>query len=347
MNILLRLALFFQITGHYASYFLAYIFETIFFLIFVVISLIVMIYLFRKYMARLQLRYGPNRVGKFGSLQLIADALKLLGKESILPKYRDDLAYKAAPFIVFLGLVVGFVLIPYGSFYYIGSLTITHSDVSLILFFGAIAMMPIGEILAGISSHNKYALIGAMRGVAKDVSFEVPMMLSAVALVMMNSSVSNANHLDFNSLVSTQVIPYGILQPIGLFVFIVAMIARSAYSPFDLSESDSEIISGYSTEYTGLRFGLFYMGMFGSIFLGSLAISLLYLGGFNGPFTTDAGFIYLLIKGFVMVLVSFLIWLTFPRIRIDRFINFGWKVLLPVAIINLIWVGFFTLEVMA
>ncbi|MGC8608376.1 MAG: complex I subunit 1/NuoH family protein, partial [Thermoplasmata archaeon] len=278
-------------------------------------------------------------------LQLIADAIKLLGKESILPKKRDDFVFKTAPFVVFIGLVAGFVLIPYGSFYYIGSLTITNSDVSLILFFGAIALMPIGELLAGIGSHDKYALIGAMRGVAKDVSFEIPMMLSAIGLVMMNSAVKNATPLNFNTLVSSQIIPYGILQPLGLFVFIIAMIARSAYSPFDLSESDSEIISGYSTEYTGLRFGLFYMGMFGSIFLGSLAISLLYLGGPNGPFSADVGFIYLLIKGFIVVLISFLIWLTFPRIRIDRFINFGWKVLLPIAMVNLIWVGFYTLWV--
>ncbi|KAA8923200.1 NADH-quinone oxidoreductase subunit NuoH [Thermoplasma sp.] len=346
MNILLRLQLFFQITGHYASYFLAYIFETIFFLIFVVISLIAMIYIFRKYMARLQLRIGPNRVGKFGLLQLIADALKLVGKESIIPKLRDDFAYKAAPYIVFIGLVVGFVIIPYGSFYWIGSLTITHSNVSLILFFGAIAMMPIGEVLAGISSHNKYAVIGAFRGIAKDVSFEVPMMISAVSLVMMDSALSRTS-LNFETLVSTQFIPFGILQPLGLFVFMVAMIARSSYTPFDLSESDSEIVSGYSTEYSGMRFGLFYMGMFGSIFLGSLVVSLLYLGGFNGPYSSYAGFIYLLIKGLILVLISFLIWLSMPRIRVDRFINFGWKILLPISIINLIWAGFLTLGVIS
>ena len=342
MNILLRLALFFAGVGHYGSYFLAYIFETVFFMVFVAVVLIFTIYLFRKYMARLQLRYGPNRVGKFGSLQLIADALKLMGKESILPSGRDDFAFRVAPLIVFIGLFVGFAIIPYGSFYWIGSLTITHSNVSLLLIFGALAIMPIGEIVAGASSKNKYAVLGALRGVAKDISFEIPMMLSVIALVMM-ASARTANGLNLEDLTSVQFIPYGIPEVIGLFVFFIAMIARAAYSPFDLGESDSELVSGYSTEYSGMRFGMFYMGLFGSIFLGSMLVSVLYLGGYNGPFSSYAGFIYLLIKTFILVLVAFLVWLSIPRIRIDKFVNMGWKYLLPIAVINLIISGVLTL----
>lgn len=344
MNVLTRLADFFAALGHYPAYILAYLFETLFMIVFVMVMFIFMIYLFRKYMARLQLRVGPNRVGKFGSLQLIADALKLLGKESILPSGRDDLPFRIAPIIVFVGLIMGFALLPYGPFYYIGSLTVTNSDVSLLLLFAALAIMPIGEVLAGISSKNKYAVVGALRGVAKDVSFEIPMMISVLALVMM-ASAKTANPLNLTNLVEVQFIPYGIPQIIGLGVFFISMVARASFSPFDMSESDSELVSGHSTEYTGMRFALFYIGLFGSIFLSSMIVSLLYLGGYNGPFSSDVGFIYLVIKALILVLISFTIWLSIPRIRIDRFVNMGWKYLLPASIINLIIAGILTLGV--
>ncbi len=344
MDVLTRLAHFFAPLTHYISYILAYLFESIFLVIFVTIVLVFMIYLFRKYMARVQLRIGPNRVGKFGLLQLMADGLKLAGKESILPKGRDDLPFRIAPLIVFIGLVMSFALLPYGDFYWIGSLTITHSNVSVILLFAAIAIMPIGEILAGVSSKNKYAILGALRGVAKDVSFEVPMMISVLALVMM-ASARTSEPLNLSNLVSSQIIPFGIPEVIGLLVFFISMIARASYSPFDMGESDSELVSGHSTEYSGMRFGMFYMGLFGSIFLSSMMVSLLYLGGYNGPFSSDAGFIFLLIKTVILVLVAFTVWLSVPRIRIDRFVNMGWKYLLPISILNLIIAGIITLGV--
>lgn len=344
MDVLTRLANFFAPLTHYVAYILAYLFESIFLLIFVTLVLVFMIYLFRKYMARVQLRIGPNRVGKFGLLQLMADGLKLAGKESLLPKGRDDFAFRMAPLIVFIGLVMGFALLPYGDFFWIGSLTIANSNVSVILLFAAIAIMPIGEVLAGVGSRNKYAILGALRGVAKDVSFEVPMMISVIALVMMASARTNES-LNLTNLVSAQIIPYGIPEVIGLFVFFISMIARASYSPFDMGESDSELVSGHSTEYSGMRFGMFYMGLFGSIFLSSMIVSLLYLGGYNGPFSGDAGFIYLLIKTVILVLISFTVWLSVPRIRIDKFVNMGWKYLLPISILNLIIAGIITLGV--
>lgn len=328
--------------GHDVGYALSYIIESIILLIFVSISLIIMVYLFRKYMARVQQRIGPNRVGKFGLLQLIADALKLAGKEVIFPKERDDLPYKVAPFVVFFGLVLAFAFLPYGNLWIFGNLEITYSGVSIIFIFAILAIMPIGEVLAGIGSHNKYALMGALRSVAKDVSFEVPMMLSVLAIVVM-ASARTATSLNLYSIVTTEILPYGILEPLGLLVFFIAMIARASYAPFDMGESDSELVSGYSTEYTGLRFGLFYMGLFGTIFLGSLLVSLLYLGGFNGPFSSQVGFIWLLVKGIVLVLISFTVWLSMPRIRIDKLVNVGWKYLLPISFINLVLAGVLTL----
>lgn len=342
MNILTRLQDFFSPLGHYLSFILAYFFESIFLLIFAALSIIVAIYVFRKYMARVQQRIGPNRVGKFGILQLIADVFKLVGKENILPKYRDDLPYKLAPLLVFIALMLSFVLLPYGDFYYFGSFTITHSEVTIILLFAIIAIMPIGDILAGVSSYNKYAILGSLRAVAKDVSFEVPMMISVIAIVMM-ASARTPSSLSLESIVSSEFLPYGILEPIGLFVFFVSMIARASYSPFDMGESDSELITGATTEYSGMRFGLFYVGMFGSIFLGSLIVATLYLGGPSGPFESSLGFIWFLIKGWILVIIAFSIWLTMPRIRIDKFVNLGWKYLLPISVINLILAGIITL----
>ncbi len=169
------------------------------------------------------------------------------------------------------------------------------------------------------------------------------MMITAVALVMMASARVPDPPLSISGIVSAEFIPYGIPQILGLGVFFIAMIARSSYTPFDMAESDSELVSGHTTEYSGMRFGIFYIGLFGSIFLGSMIVSLLYLGGYNGPGSSDAGFIYLLIKSFILVLIAFTVWLSMPRIRIDRFINMGWKYLLPVAFVNLIIAGFLTL----
>ncbi len=332
----------FAFLGAFWSSAFAYAIESIVMLIFIALGLVIMIYLFRKYMARLQRRIGPNRVGKFGLLQLIADALKLMGKEVILPQGRDDLPYRVAPVIVITGLFLAFTILPYGYFPYFGSVTITNSDVSVILLFAVIAIMPIGEVLAGISSKNKYALIGALRAVAKDISFEIPMMLSVLAVVMM-SSAKTTTALNLQSIVTTQVIPYGILEPLGIFVFFISMVARASYAPFDLGESESELVAGFSTEYTGLRFGMFYMGLFGTIFLGSLVLSIFYLGGYRGPFEGTIGWLWLMIRAYILVLIFFTVWLAMPRMRVDKFVNVGWKYLLPIAFANLVISGVLTL----
>jgi NADH-quinone oxidoreductase subunit H len=342
MNLLLRIATILSALGHYPSYIIAYIIETLIVIIFATVVIAGMVYFFRKYMARVQMRVGPNRVGKFGFLQVMADGLKLVQKESILPKGRDDLAYKVAPILIFIGLILGFVFIPYGPLAWFGTLTVTHSDVSLVIIFALIAIMPIGEILSGISSNNKYAVLGALRGVAKDISFEVPMMLAILAIVMM-ASAKVSDPLDINGIVIAQSIPFAILEPLGFFIFIIAMAARASYSPFDMGESDSELVTGNTTEYTGLRFGLFYLGLFGTIFLGSMLISTIYLGGYNGPFIDYMGFIWLMIKTLILVVISLTIWLSMPRVRIDKFVNFGWKYLLPISFINLIITGIIVL----
>ncbi|MCL4357245.1 MAG: NADH-quinone oxidoreductase subunit NuoH [Candidatus Thermoplasmatota archaeon] len=342
MNLLTRIATILGFLGHFPAYALAYVIETIVVIIFGTVAVAGMVYLFRKYMARVQIRVGPNRVGKFGILQVMADGLKLFQKESIMPSGRDDLPYKMAPVIVFIGLMMGFIFIPYGPLAWFGNLTVTHSDVSLVILFALIAIMPIGEILSGITSNNKYAMVGALRGVAKDISFEVPMMLSILSVVIM-ASANVSNPLDINGIVQAQSIPFIILEPLGFVIFFISMMARASFSPFDMGESDSELVTGNTTEYSGLRFGMFYLGLFGTIFLGSMIISSIYLGGYNGPFVGDLGFIWLLVKTLVLVIISLTVWLTMPRARIDKLVTFGWRILLPLSFLQLVVAGFLTL----
>ncbi len=350
MSILLRIHQWFSFQGSFASFGVAYFLQSIVVLVFVALSFIALIYIFRKYMARIQRRIGPNRVGKFGLLQLIADALKLVGKESILPEGRDDMAYKIAPVIVMIATILAFVLLPFGDLAYFGSLAVTHSKVTLVLMFGILSIIPIGEILGGISTKSNYALLGTMRAVAKDISFEIPMMISVLAIVIVSSRSyvtgdAITGGLSLSGIVSNEVIPYGIIEPLGLLVFFISMVARASYSPFDLGESDSELISGYTTEYSGMRFGFFYIGLFGMVYLSSFLISVLYLGGANGPYDNYVGFIYLMIKTIILVLISFLIWVAIPRIRIDKFVNLGWKYLLPLSMANLVYAGLFVLYI--
>ncbi len=350
MSLLVRIHQWLSFLGNFTSLGLAYILQTIFILIFVGISFVALIYIFRKYMARIQRRVGPNRVGKFGLLQLIADLFKLLGKESIMPERRDDMAYKLAPIIVIIATMLAFMLLPFGDLAYLGSLAVTHSKVTLILMFGILSILPIGEILGGISTKSNYALLGTMRAVAKDISFEIPMMISVLAIVIVSSRSyvtggAITGGLSLSGIVANEIIPYGIIEPLGLLIFFISMVARASYSPFDLGESDSELISGYTTEYSGMRFGLFYVGLFGMVYLSSFLISILYLGGSNGPFDHYVGFLYLFIKTDILVLISFLIWVTLPRIRIDKFVNLGWKYLLPLSMINLVYAGLFVLYI--
>lgn len=267
-----------------------------------------------------------------------------------MPAKRDDLAYKLAPVIVIIGTMLVFMLLPFGDLAYFGSIAVTHSKVTLILMFGILSILPIGEVFGGISTKSNYALLGTMRAVAKDISFEIPMMISVLAIVMVSSRsyVTGAGitgGLSLSGIVANEIIPYGIIEPLGLLVFFISMVARASYSPFDLGESDSELISGYTTEYSGMRFGLFYVGLFGMVYLSSFLIAVLYLGGANGPYDQYIGFVYLFIKTIILVLIAFLVWVTLPRIRIDKFVDMGWKYLLPLSMINLVYAGLFVLYI--
>ncbi|MCL4412681.1 MAG: NADH-quinone oxidoreductase subunit NuoH [Candidatus Thermoplasmatota archaeon] len=291
---------------------------------------VILVYVFRKYMADLQNRIGPNRVGPWGSLQLIADVFKLIQKQDLIPSRADRIAFKLAPYIVFTPVALGFVLIPFGNISIL-NLMVLNFPYTVLFLIAFMIISPLGEIIGGLSSHNKFSLYGALRSAAQDIGYEVPMMISVISVIILAGSYSA------NSIVYAQRnIPFIIPEVLGFFVFFFAMIAKQSIPPFDLPESGSELVSGYSTEYSGMRYGIFYMANFGFMALTSFVVATLYLGGWEGPFPFIPGLFWLLIKAAIFMVIFLLSWIALGRVRIDQFLNLGWKYLLPLSIINLL-----------
>ncbi len=291
----------------------------------------------RKVMARMQLRYGPNRVGPYGLLQPIADLLKLLHKESFRPAAAIDWLYILAPFLAAFTALVTFSVIPFGPGWEIGGVYIPGqiADVSigLILIFAIGSVGIYGFILGGWASDSKYALLGSMRTCAQLVSYEVSLALSVLGVVIM------AESLRLNDIVAAQdgTVWYAVPQFVGLVVFLLAGTAETARAPFDLPEAEQELVAGYHTEYGGMRFGLFSMSEYINLITLSALCITLFLGGWHGPGWDGPswmGPIWFIAK--LVVLLYIFIWMrtTLPRLRYDQLMRFGWKILLPVATVN-------------
>jgi len=286
----------------------------------------------RKLLGRMQLRYGPNRAGPFGLLQPIADLVKLIRKESFFPASAVDILYIAAPAVAGFTALAAFSVIPFGGVWHVGSYDITGRvvDVSigLLLLFALGAVGIYAFLVGGWSSESKYSLLGSMRTAAQLVSYEVSLALSVLGVVIMAQSLSLVD------IVAEQqaTIWYAVPQAVGLIVFFIAGIAETNRPPFDLPEAESELVAGYHTEYSGMRFGLFstaeYINM---ITLSGLAVTL-FFGGWGGPFLPGPLWFVLKLVAFIFVFM----WLraTLPRLRYDQLMRFGWKVLLPVATLN-------------
>jgi NADH-quinone oxidoreductase subunit H len=291
----------------------------------------------RKVMARMQLRYGPNRVGPYGLLQPIADLLKLLNKESFRPAAAIDWLYIFAPFLAAFTALVTFSVIPFGPGWEIGGVYVPGqvADVSigLILIFAIGSVGVYGFILGGWASDSKYALLGSMRTCAQLVSYEVSLALSVLGVVIM------AESLRLNDIVAAQdgTVWYAVPQFVGLIVFLLAGTAETARAPFDLPEAEQELVAGYHTEYGGMRFGLFSMSEYINLITLSALCITLFLGGWHGPGWDGPswmGPIWFVAK--LVVLLYIFIWMrtTLPRLRYDQLMRFGWKILLPVATVN-------------
>ena len=277
----------------------------------------------RRALGRFQIRPGPTAPVPFGLLQPIADAIKILIKEDIVPALADKPVHFLAPLIAFVPAMAVFAVIPWGERAILADLNIG------ILYIMAISSVTvIGIFMAGWASSNKYSLIGAMRTIAQEISYEIPLVLSILGTVMLAGSLS------MNDIVEAQSsLPFILLQPLGFLIYLTCALAEINRTPFDLLEADSEIVAGYQTEYSGMKFGLFYLTEYAEV-LGVSAIgSTLFLGGWQGPLLP--GWLWLLIK--INAIFGLIIWIraTWPRLRIDQVMAFGWKFLLPLAMLNL------------
>jgi NADH-quinone oxidoreductase subunit H len=295
---------------------------------FVLVVDILLVWVERKVVARFQDRLGPNRLGPFGLIQPIADVIKLLIKEDILPEGADKVVYNLAPIFALATVLLLWAVIPMAP-------TILGSDVNIgVLYIVAIGGLgTLGIIMAGWASNNKYALIGAFRTVAQMVSYEVPMVIALMIPVIF------AHSMGMQSIVDAQSVWFVVLSPLAALIFLITSIAELGRAPFDLTEAESEIVAGFHIEYTGMKFGLFYAGELLHALTVSALLSTLFLGGWRGPFVEQApilGVVYLFIKAFIVYYVIMWVRYSFPRLRIDQMLNFCWKFLTPLALVLLI-----------
>jgi NADH-quinone oxidoreductase subunit H len=291
----------------------------------------------RKGLGRIQNRYGPNRVGPFGLLQPLADGLKAMTKEDIVPRAADKVIHFLAPLVLVVPAFLALAVLPVGR-----NMAAIDMDAGVLFFFAVSASTELAVFMAGWSSRNKYSLLGAMRGIAQMVSYEVPLILSAVSVIMVAESLSLVKIVEAQSGYAGVLPHWFVLTPWGAAGFILFMIAATAESnraPFDLPEGESEIIAGYYVEYSGFKFALFFLGEYIGMFaVCGLAITL-FLGGWQAPvpFLTWVPS-YIWFFGKLLGLVSLLIWVrgTLPRLRIDQLMNFAWKFMLPMALVNIL-----------
>jgi NADH-quinone oxidoreductase subunit H len=288
----------------------------------------------RKVIGRMQRRYGPNRAGPFGLLQPIADLVKLIRKESFIPTAGIDVLYIGAPVLSAFTALAAFAVIPFGPGWEVAGYQIdgyiANVSISLMLLFALGSVGIYGFIVGGWASESKYSLLGSMRTCAQLVSYEVSLALSVLGIVLMAGSLSLVDIVARQEGDWWYVLP----QAVGFVVFLIAGTAETNRAPFDLPEAETELVAGYHTEYSGMRWGLFQMAEYVNLILLSALATTLFLGGWHGPWDEWFGPLWFLLK--VGVMIFLFIWLrtTLPRLRYDQLMRFGWKVLLPVATAN-------------
>jgi NADH-quinone oxidoreductase subunit H len=294
----------------------------------------------RKGLGRIQNRYGPNRVGPFGVLQPLADGIKSLTKEDIVPQAADKVVHFLAPVVLVLAAFSLYAVLPIGR-----NMVLANLDAGVLFFFAVSSVMELTIFMAGWSSRNKYSLLGAMRAIAQMISYEVPLILASVTVIMAAGSLSTVAIVEKQS-GYTGILPHWfVFTPWGFAGFVIFMIAATAESnrsPFDLPEGESEIIAGYYTEYSGFKFALFFLGEY----LGMFAISglgiTLFLGGWAAPLsllTWIPSYLWFFAKLLAMIVVFIWVRGTLPRLRMDQLMNFAWRFMLPMALLNLVTAG--------
>lgn len=295
--------------------------------IIITLNVLILIWLERKVAGFMQERLGPNRLGPFGLFQTIADTIKLLTKEDIVPSQTDKWIFKTAPMFFIIVAVLLYAVIPMGK-----DMAVTDLNVGLFYFISIGSLSTICILMAGWGSHNKWSLLGAMRSVAQMISYEIPLAFSLLGVVMI------AGSLNLSAIVAAQhKIWFIILQPIAFVTYFIAATAELNRGPFDMPEAEQELTAGAYTEYTGMRWALFFLAEYTNLVAVSALASTIFLGGWQGPWLPS--WIWIIVKTYlVMIIFMWLKW-TFPRIRMDHLMSFSWKVLIPISLVNIILTG--------
>ncbi len=315
------------------------------------VGVLIAVWLERKISAAVQQRIGPEFIGPLGVLAPMADGLKLLFKEDIVPVKADPLLFTLGPMIVVVPVFLSYIIVPFGQ-----NLIISNVGTAVFLWIALSSIQPIGLLMAGYASNNKYSLLGGLRAAAQSISYELPLALAVMSIIMMSNSLSTID-------IVNQQTGYGIIgwniwrQPVGFVIFWIAVLAECERLPFDLPEAEEELVAGYQTEYAGMKFALFYLGSYINLVLSSLLVAVLYLGGWELPIPIGViagwigvsettpwlqviaavlGITMTLLKAYFFVFLAILMRWTVPRVRIDQLLDLGWKFLLPVALVNLL-----------
>ncbi|TGH19950.1 MAG: NADH-quinone oxidoreductase subunit NuoH, partial [Aphanocapsa feldmannii 277cI] len=309
-----------------------------------VVGVLVTVWLERKISAAMQQRIGPEYAGALGILQPMADGLKLLVKEDIIPARADSLLFTLGPVLVLVPVILSWLIVPFGQ-----NLLISNVGVGIFLWIALSSIQPIGLLMSGYASNNKYSLLGGLRAAAQSISYEIPLALAVLAVVMMSNSLSTVDIVQQQS--GAGMLSWNIFrQPVGFLIFWICVIAECERAPFDLPEAEEELVAGYQTEYTGMKFALFYLGSYINLVLSDLGgwtspVPVEWLAGLLGQsidapavqlVTASIGIVMTVLKAYLLVFFAVLLRWTTPRVRIDQLLDFGWKFLLPVALANLL-----------
>lgn len=298
-------------------------------LAFISLSVLFMVWWERKVSGHMQSRFGPMRTGWHGWLQTIIDAIKLILKEDTTPETADKIGFLIAPIIVFVSAFMAYICIPFGK-----GLIVKDLNIGILYILAITTFTVIGLLTAGWCSNNKFSVLGGFRSAAQIISYEVPLTLSILGVVILSQTLS------MQSIVNSQKHIwewYIFRQPLGFLIYLVAAIAEINRVPFDIPEAEQELVAGFNIEYSGMKFAMFFFAEFANLFLVSAIATTLFLGGWNGPLLPS--WIWFFIKCFFLVFVIMWFKWTFPRLRVDQLMGFAWKFLLPLAFVNLILTG--------
>ena len=294
------------------------------------VNALFLVWLERKVAAHIQLRIGPKEVGPFGILQTIVDGVKLVSKELITPRHVDKKLFMLAPVAVFLPVLVSFVVIPFSE-----KLQIRDLNVGLLVIFAFSTFNVLAILIGGWASNNKYSLLGAVRSVAQNVAYEIPLLLTVLSALLWSNSLQMSKIVESQSTVWN-----AFWMPVAALVYLICATAETNRAPFDIPEAESELVAGFHTEYGGMRFALFFLAEYSNMLIVATVATTLFFGGWKPlpflAFLPVPGLIWFFAKTYVLIFVVIWVRWTFPRLRFDQLMNFCWKIMIPVALLHLI-----------